>query len=331
MSTEQFANVASTTLNGTINNSVTSLVVASATGFPSSGQFRILIESEILLVTAVAGTTFTVTRGAESTTAASHTSGVAITHVLTKGAIDKLKTDVIAITNKRDVIANLPSAGNPGTIYLPTDEPVLLFDNGASWNSFGPIFSLTPPPATTGWSWVNQGSAIITATAASWKLSNVSSTGMALFVKTAPATPWTMEVLLLPTFTGPNAGFMSYAICFYDSVSGKLHIYEFLSDGTSNSANWMGMLGAYKYTSVTVFSATYFDRLGINPGWGHRFVRVGDDGTNRHISFSADGVTYMKAHTIGRTDFVTADKIGFATSNSTAVANSLKILHMVGP
>lgn len=59
---EQYANDASTTLNGSINNSQRTLVVTSASLFPTSGDFRIKIESEILKVTGVSGTTFTVAR-----------------------------------------------------------------------------------------------------------------------------------------------------------------------------------------------------------------------------------------------------------------------------
>lgn len=93
---EQFTNKAETTLNGAINNSVTSLVVTSATGFPTTGDFRIIVSpdtanEEIMTVTAVSGTTFTVTRASEAVagtqTAQSHSNGATIAHVLTAGAL----------------------------------------------------------------------------------------------------------------------------------------------------------------------------------------------------------------------------------------------------
>lgn len=84
---EQFSNNASTTLNGAITSGATSLIVTSATGFPSTGNFRILIESEIMLVTNVAGTNFTVTRGIEGTTAVGHANGVSVFQTLTSGAL----------------------------------------------------------------------------------------------------------------------------------------------------------------------------------------------------------------------------------------------------
>ena len=67
----------STTLNGDINASVTTVTVASTTGFESSGT--ITIGEENITYTGKTATTFTgCTRGADSTTAASHTSGDAV-------------------------------------------------------------------------------------------------------------------------------------------------------------------------------------------------------------------------------------------------------------
>jgi hypothetical protein len=87
VATEKFSNDAQSTLTAAIAAGDASLTVASAAAFPSSGNFRLLIDSEILLVTAVAGNTFTVGRGQEGTTAAAHANGAYATHVLTAGAL----------------------------------------------------------------------------------------------------------------------------------------------------------------------------------------------------------------------------------------------------
>jgi Tfp pilus assembly protein PilX len=64
---------ASTTLAAAITSSQTTITVASASGFPTSGTFRIRIDDEDMTVTGGQGTTtWTVTRGVNSTTAASH-------------------------------------------------------------------------------------------------------------------------------------------------------------------------------------------------------------------------------------------------------------------
>ena len=66
---ERFANLASTTLAATINDGQTTIAVASAALFPTLPQFRILIGSELMIVTHVSGTTWTVTRATEGTAA----------------------------------------------------------------------------------------------------------------------------------------------------------------------------------------------------------------------------------------------------------------------
>jgi hypothetical protein len=85
---ENFANEYQTTLNGAINNSTTSVVVTSDTGAPAA-NFRIRVDDEYMLVTAKSGTTFTVTRGVEGSTAASHSDGATVTHVLTAGGLSQ--------------------------------------------------------------------------------------------------------------------------------------------------------------------------------------------------------------------------------------------------
>lgn len=87
---EQFANNAATTLSAACTNVATSISVTSSTPFPTAtngGQFRVLIGTELLIVTAISGTTWTVTRGAEGTTAAAHSSGDAVTHIITRDSL----------------------------------------------------------------------------------------------------------------------------------------------------------------------------------------------------------------------------------------------------
>lgn len=89
MPTEQLANNALTTLAVAIDADDTAVTVASHAAFPATAQFRVLIHSELLLVTAGAGSaTWTVTRGIEGTTPAPHALGSTVAHVLTAGALD---------------------------------------------------------------------------------------------------------------------------------------------------------------------------------------------------------------------------------------------------
>jgi Tfp pilus assembly protein PilV len=67
-----------TTAQTALSSAGTSLTVASTSGFPASPPFRIKIDSEILLVNAVSGTTWTISRGFDSTVPASHAAGATV-------------------------------------------------------------------------------------------------------------------------------------------------------------------------------------------------------------------------------------------------------------
>lgn len=104
------------TLNGAINSSTTTIIVASASSFPSiaggSGCFfHIKTDSEIIKITATSGTTFTGVRASEGTAAASHLSGATATEVVTAADLTQLKLD-----------ANISGiSGNSGQSALGSD------------------------------------------------------------------------------------------------------------------------------------------------------------------------------------------------------------------
>ena len=89
---EEFANDLTTPLHTTVNNTTTSIIPNSETSAPSRTPFRIIIDSEIMMVTAGLGTgTWTVLRAQEGTIAASHTAGATIQMLLTKGMLEFLR------------------------------------------------------------------------------------------------------------------------------------------------------------------------------------------------------------------------------------------------
>ena len=75
------ANPQTTTLNGAINDSTTTIVLTSSTNFPSTGTNHVLIGTEEISYTGISGNTLTgVTRGVRNTTAASHSDGATISN-----------------------------------------------------------------------------------------------------------------------------------------------------------------------------------------------------------------------------------------------------------
>jgi type II secretory pathway pseudopilin PulG len=67
-----------TTAQSSMSDTATSLTVASASGFPTAPPFRVRIDSEVMVVVAVSGTTWTVSRGQDNTVPAAHSAGATV-------------------------------------------------------------------------------------------------------------------------------------------------------------------------------------------------------------------------------------------------------------
>ena len=116
---EKFSNQALTTLTAELAKGATTLTAASAARFPAEGDFRILIDSELLMVTAVEGTTFTVERGIEETTDIPHASGSTVTQVLTAGGLaNKADLDEGAL-RESEIPSSVVLASQLPAIYAP--------------------------------------------------------------------------------------------------------------------------------------------------------------------------------------------------------------------
>jgi hypothetical protein len=94
---EQFANNAQDTLDGAIDASQTTLDLNDASEFPSAGNFRIKIDSEIMLATARSTNTLTVVRGIEGTSGASHGNGTGVHHILTDASMNTWLRDAVVL------------------------------------------------------------------------------------------------------------------------------------------------------------------------------------------------------------------------------------------
>jgi hypothetical protein len=126
---ERFTNNAASTLAAAITStSATSLIITSNTGFPSvttaSGDwFRVVIDSEIIFVTDNSSTTWTISRGQEGSTAAMHSSGAAVTHVVTAYRMASSVQSGNAQAHKHtvDVLASPPSSPGTGDLWTVRD------------------------------------------------------------------------------------------------------------------------------------------------------------------------------------------------------------------
>jgi hypothetical protein len=122
--------------------------------------------------------------------------------------------------------------------------------------------------------------------------------------KAAPSTPYTITAAML---VDPlSMDYHQFGLVFRQSSDGKCHVFG-PQRNFGISAVWL--LNSLKYTSATVFSAAYSQHhfMGLPLLW----LRIADDGTNRICSYGVDGQNWFQFHSVGRTDFLTADEVGF--------------------
>lgn len=113
---EQLSNIGVSTLKYDISDTDTSLEVQNALSFPTTGNFRLRISTELMLVTDVVGAVFTVTRGIEDTDASSHDAHDAVYSPLTKGALIQLLADAIATVGP-----GIPAGGTTNQVLEKID------------------------------------------------------------------------------------------------------------------------------------------------------------------------------------------------------------------
>ena len=130
----KFSNLASTTLASGVSSTATSVSVTSASSFPALGSgdyFYATIGagsgSEIVKVTGISGTTFTVSRGEDGTTAVSHSAGVDVALRVTAGTLEDLRDGGQVYTAG----SGLGLSGNEFTNTAP-DQTVSISGSGST-------------------------------------------------------------------------------------------------------------------------------------------------------------------------------------------------------
>lgn len=162
--TEQFANLAQSTLTAPISASQTTITVANASTFPLLGVFRIVVQSfdsvtgiatsapEIMKVTGVAGNSFTVQRAAESSAiypARAFSAGAQVTHILTAAVMQALSTGSgVTSLNSETGAINLVAGTN--ITITPAGQNITIDASGSGVTSFtSPNSTLTVSGTTS--------------------------------------------------------------------------------------------------------------------------------------------------------------------------------------
>jgi len=214
--------------------------------------------------------------------------------------------------------ASKPAASNDGNLFLPSDGFQIERDTGSVWAPWGPIYPLTLP-VDGDFAWVNQGTGSVTTTQGGIHLlaPAASGTNIRARVKSAPATPYVITACFLPLLTAIN--FASCGLLFRQSSDGKIAVL-----GLAHSTDWEFSFN--KYSSATAFASQY-GIASMKHYLSPIFLRIADNGTNRILSFGTDGQNFTQLHSVGRTDYLTADQVGFyANSENTTYPAAATLL-----
>lgn len=303
MAFETYSNNAKSSLLSGITSGATSLTLASGGGaaFPSSGNFRIIIDAEIILVGVRSTDTLSsLTRGIEGTTAAAHSAGAPVAHVMTAGSLDQIRLEL----SNSGVDAS-KAANKAGNLYFPTDGVQIYRDTGAAMNPWGPLYPFTPivdgdftdlnaPTKSTA-------SGVVTLSTAASATINIRGRK-----KAAPSTPYTITTAFV--LRALLQAYHAAGLFVRDSATGKLVVWMVLTN--TNAGQGKLNIISQDYTNETTFLADNvmkdFHMLGPIV-----FLRYTDDGTNRKLSYSFDNLDFEEVLSEARTTFITANEVGF--------------------
>lgn len=268
---EQFANNARDSLNGSLTNVATSVVVNSATEFPTEGNFRILVDSEIMLVTSVSGSTFTATRGVEGTTGVAHTDGALVTQLVTDEGLRQVIADDLLYANQKPLYHSITD--DTGAVIASGDLTWLNQGSATAIDKHDTLYFQWPSDAGA-----NQSRGIVEA---------VPSGG----------TPYTCTVgfrAFLANDTAGTDGFPQINLGFRDSGTSRIIMLGFhFREGANGFA-------VYEMTNETTLSTIRLPRFNTTAA-ADMWMRVVDDGTNHEFKVSTDGVNWANLLIRGRT------------------------------
>lgn len=214
------------------------------------------------------------------------------------------------------VYASPPSSPFEGQMWYPPDSPYSSMGGfrytGSVW---APANGMTLP-VDGDFAWVNQGGAAITATGGALYLKAPTAAGenLRIRVKTAPATPYTITAAFL--LNHMNQNYSGGGLLFRQSSDGKIHTFSFHATPGLSSLKWSSATASVAYYVGPLFTTRHL--------W---WLQISDDGTNRIVRQSADGLNWIMFGTIGRTDYLTADQVGYlALAQSTTFDTGMTLL-----
>lgn len=180
--------------------------------------------------------------------------------------------------------------------------------------------SVTVPP--TSWTWLNQGSAVITSETYGERLALPADATTSFHVRylAAPATPYTLTACLYLDAIGANT---STCVLLWGDNADLLETY-----GLYAEASAMALRGQ-RWSSPTGFGG---EDVGYNWSDHAMWLQLEDDGTNRkvRVSHTGEAGTFVEVLSKGRTGHLTPTRIGWAGSVATSKIATAYLLSWSG-
>lgn len=224
---EQFVNNSRTTLASSMTDVATTASVVDGSVFPATGDFRIIVSGELMLVTARATNVLTVVRGVEGSIAVAHNASENVTAILTKASLEQYQKENTWHGNSSPALR----------IYKLSD------------GDFGIVSDFT---------FVNQGSATATDRGGRIVMQIPFDVGQQIrgIFQTAPTPPY--EIILAIKGVGPRENFFEFGLAFRESGTSKLFTI---------SRQFQDTLEVNRYTNNTTLTGNDFtDVFGFGGG-----------------------------------------------------------------
>ena len=303
---ELLNNAVSTTLNGSINNSVTTVTVTAGSVFPSTGNFRVKVEDEIMLCTARSTNDLTVVRGYEGSSAASHSSGAGINAILTAGALNRFLQDCNGIWG---------------------------------YNSQPPLGKLVDadgvtPLTTADFTWANQGTSTVTDQNGTIVMDAPPASGENARVQVRTAPSPTYSVIAAFQYIGiiEFGRYPNFGLVLRQSTSGKMYGHAFGAQAGDRAL----MHATYKFNSPTSYAGDVTSRKSTLHRSPYLWLKMTDNNTNLLFYVSGDGVNWIQTGSESRGAFMTLnggvtgpDQVGWYVNNegSSAYHSLTRLVH----
>ena len=288
-----------TTLSASANNSTTSITVTALSGYPTQFPYTAIIDpdtasEEVVTVTAASGTTLTVTRGSDGTTAVSHNAGAVFRHGVSARDFDEANAFVNGggvanslVTTKGDLIVRDSSA--PARLGVGTDGHILTADSA---QTLGVKWAAAPVSLPSQTSNANK---LLTTDGSNASWTNLLSTIIQLG-------PMERFNVVASAATGTvNVDIKTAAVWFYTTNATANHTINFRGDSSTTLSSLLAVEDAYTVgwiinNGTTAYYPTtiQIDGSSMTPKWLNNSAPPSSSQTNQTAGIDAFTFTIIK-------------------------------------